>query len=316
MPPSEQPSHSTPEVPAEVPSDVGSDIGSAGQVPIRVTVTADEAELAADRLFVAGASAVSELARDDGAVDLLADPDAAELPALEAHFGHGALQRVTDPDGGSSWQDHAEVIVVGDRLVVRPEWIPASPLAPDVLEVVVAAAEAFGSGAHPTTRMCLELVEALVTEAAVTEAAVAEGVRVLDVGSGSGVLAVAAALLGAGEVRCHDIAPEALDATARSAASSGVADRVRVSAEPVERSDLDGVFDLVLANLLVPIIEELGTTLRTAVAPGGHLVISGVLVDQRERAVAACAPLVVVDERRDGEWLALVLRREALADQL
>ena len=307
MPPPEQPS----DLPPEVPSDVPSDVPSAGQVPIRVTVTADEAELAADRLFVAGASAVSELARDDGAVDLLADPDAAELPALEAHFGPGALQRVTDPDGGSSWQDHAEVVVVGDRLVVRPEWIPASPLCPDALEVVVAAAEAFGSGAHPTTRMCLELVEGLLTDAAV-----AEGARVLDVGSGSGVLAVAAALLGASEVRCHDIAPEALDATARSAASSGVADRVRVSAEPVEQSDLDGGADLVLANLLVPIIEELGTTLRTAVAPGGHLVLSGVLVDQRERAIAACAPLAVVDERRDGEWLALVLQREAPADQL
>ena len=280
MPPPEQPSDLPPEVPSDVPS--------AGQVPIRVTVTADEAELAADRLFVAGASAVSELARDDGAVDLLADPDR-----------------------GSSWQDHAEVVVVGDRLVVRPEWIPASPLAPDALEVVVAAADAFGSGAHPTTRMCLELVEALLTDAAV-----AEGARVLDVGSGSGVLAVAAALLGASEVRCHDIAPEALDATARSAASSGVADRVRVSAEPVEQSDLDSGFDLVLANLLVPIIEELGTTLRTAVAPGGRLVLSGVLVDQRERAIAACAPLAVVDERRDGEWLALVLQREALADQL
>ena len=299
----EQPADALPRDPRDLPPE--------GQVPIRVTVAADEAELAADRLFVAGASAVSELARDDGAVDLLADPDAAELPALEAHFGHGALQRVTDPDGGSSWQEHAEVVVVGDRLVVRPEWIPASALGPDALEVVVAAAEAFGSGAHPTTRMCLELVEALLTDAAVVD-----GARVLDVGSGSGVLAVAAALLGASDVRCHDIAPEALAATARSAAVSGVADRVRVSPDPVERADLGDGFDLVLANLLVPIIEELGPTLSAAVAPGGHLVISGVLVDQRERAIVACAPLSVVDERRDGDWLALVLRREEVADEV
>ena len=82
---------------------------------------------------------------------------------------------------------------------------------------------------------------------------------------------------------------------------------MRASTEPVEDADIGGTFDLVLANLLIPIIEELGATLRDALAPGGHLVLSGVLVDQRDRAVAACAPSVVVDERRDGDWLALVL---------
>ncbi len=267
------------------------------RVPVRVTVPADDAELAADQLLVAGATAVSELARDDGAVDLLADPPAAALASLEAYFAAGSLERVVDPDPGASWQEHARVLVVGERLVVRPEWLDPEPVPPGRVEVVVAAADAFGSGAHPTTRLCLELVEALVPD----------GDRVLDVGSGSGVLAVAAALLGAGEVRCHDVAPDAVEATARSADRSGVADRVHASIEPVESADLGGTFDLVLANLLIPIIEELGSTLRSAVAPGGHLVLSGVLVDQRDRAVAACAPSVVVDERRDGDWLALVL---------
>ncbi len=138
----------------------------------------------------------------------------------------------------------------------------------------------------------------------------------LDVGSGSGVLAVAAALLGASEVRCHDITPDAVEATARSAASSGVADRVHPSLEPVEHADPGEGFDLVLANLLIPIIEALGSTLVAAVAPGGRLVVSGVLVDQRERAIRACAPLVVVDERRDGDWVALVLAHPSSAGWL
>ncbi|MDQ2678238.1 MAG: 50S ribosomal protein L11 methyltransferase [Actinomycetota bacterium] len=272
---------------------------SPDHVPIRVTVAAYDAELAADRLFGAGASAVSELARDDGAVDLLADPERDALASLDAHFGSGAVQRVLEPDDAASWKDHAQVLVVGDRLVVRPEWLEPPALGPGQVEVVVAAAEAFGSGAHPTTRMCLELVDSLV----------GVGDRVLDVGSGSGVLAVAAALLGAGEVRCHDVAPEAVEATARSATSSGVADRVAVSIEPVERTEFGDGFDLVLANLLIPIIEQLGATLSAAVTPGGHLIVSGVLVEQRDRAIAACAPLDVVDERRDGDWVALALRR-------
>ena len=272
---------------------------SPDHVPIRVTVAAQDAELAADRLFGAGASAVSELARDDGAVDLLADPEPDSLPSLEAHFGSAALHLVRGPDPATAWQDHAQVLAVGDRLVVRPEWLEPPSLGPGQLEVVVAAADAFGSGAHPTTRMCLELVESSVTE----------GARVLDVGSGSGVLAVAAALLGAGEVRCHDVAPEAVEATARSAELSGVADRVVASLDPVDLAELGDGVDLVLANLLIPIIEQLGATLSAAVRPGGHLVVSGVLIEQRDRAIAACAPLEVVDELRDGDWVALVLGR-------
>ena len=102
-------------------------------------------------------------------------------------------------------------------------------------------------------------------------------------------------------------AGEKVVATARSAERSGVADRVYATIEPVEHAELGDGFDLVLANLLIPIIEGLGDVLRSALAPGGHLVLSGVLVDQRERAVHACAPLAVVDERRDGDWIALVL---------
>ena len=269
------------------------------RTPIRVTVAAEDAELAADRLFAADASAVSELPRDDGAVDLLADPDPAALDELIEYFGRSAVHHVDGPDPAATWQEHAEVVAVGERLVVRPDWLPAPALDPRRLEIVVAAAEAFGSGGHATTRLCLEALEPLVEE----------GMTVLDVGSGSGVLAVAAALLGAAEVQCHDITAEAVAATRRSAELSGVGARIVATLDPVDVGRRGAGYDLVLANLLIPIIEELGAVLVASVAPAGHLVVSGVLQEQLERAVAACAPLEVVDTILSGDWVALVLRR-------
>ena len=268
------------------------------RTPIRVTVAADDAELAADRLFAADATAVSELPRDDGAVDLLADPDPEALDALIEHFGRSAVHLVVEPDPAATWQEHAEVIEVGERLVVRPDWLPAPVLGPERLEIVVAAAAAFGSGGHATTRLCLAALEPLVHE----------GATVLDVGSGSGVLAVAAALLGAAEVHCHDITAEAVAATRRSAELSGVGEQVVATLDPVDGVAREGAYDLVLANLLIPIIEQLGPSLVASVAPAGHLVVSGVLGEQLERAVAACSPLGVVDTFREGDWVALVLR--------
>src|SRR5690606_33204208 len=149
----------------------------------------------------------------------------------------------------------------GEHLVVRPVWVEPVPLAPDDIEVLVEPGSAFGSGSHPTTRLCLAAVERLITG----------GETVVDVGCGSGLLGVAAALLGAARVDAIDIDPEAVRATAEVAVLNGVADEVHVSGSPLV--EVSGGFDLVLANLLVPIIEELGPTLAARCAPGGTVLL-------------------------------------------
>ena len=163
------------------------------------------------------------------------------------------------------------------------------------VEVVLDAAEAFGSGSHPTTRLCLAQVERLVRP----------GDRVLDVGCGTGVLGVAALLLGAGRLTAVDIDPAAVRATAGTARLNGVGDRTQASTTPLEQ--VRDRFDLVLANLLIPAIELLGADLARVVAPGGHLVVSGVLAGQVDRVGAAlgAAPASVTGE--DG-WAAVGVR--------
>ncbi|RUP35946.1 MAG: methyltransferase domain-containing protein, partial [Gordonia sp. (in: high G+C Gram-positive bacteria)] len=133
--------------------------------------------------------------------------------------------------------------------------------------------------------LCLEVLEGLGAELA--------GARVLDVGSGTGVLGVAALVLGAGSLVAVDVDPAAVAATGRTAELNGVSDRVvEVSSRPVAEVTADhGAFDVVLANLLIPIIETLGPELAAAVAPGGRLILSGLLADpslgQVDRALAA-----------------------------
>lgn len=240
-------------------------------------------ELVADRLFSLGASAVSEMDRDlpvgDQRQRLVADLPVAALDALTGAGLTFALLEV-DPTWNDTWRDHAVAVPVGERLILRPEWVPAvrSPGGlGDRIEVVLDAADSFGSGSHPTTRLCLAAVERLVQP----------GDRVLDVGSGTGVLGVGALLLGAGSLVAVDVDPAAVIATRRTAELNGVVDRV------VEVSDrrlgdvVDelGPFDLVVANLLIPIIEDLGPDLSRAVAPGGRLVLGGLLDDTHDHRV-------------------------------
>jgi ribosomal protein L11 methyltransferase len=248
---------------------------------------AEDAELAADLLFGLGASAVSGFG--DGALVADLTPEAVE------RIGR-TFRPVADDGAGDRWQDHARSVRAGRRLVVRPQWVEAAPVGGDDVEVVVDAAAAFGSGSHASTRSCLAALEDLV----------APGERVLDVGSGSGVLGVAALLLGAGSVMAIDVDPASVEATRHTAGLNGVGDRLVAEDTPV--AAVGERFYLVLANLLVPIVEDLGPALADRVGPGGHLVVGGLLADQVGRAVAAVG-LDVVAVVHEGDWSAVVLAR-------
>ena len=268
-------------------------------VPVEVPLEGRDPDLVADELFVLGASAVLER---EGSV--VADLPVEVLGRLGAHRVLEEPAPV-DPEVTSR--------PVGRRLRLTPagsvpqnRGISAQTAGQnggggDRVEVVLEAGGAFGSGSHPSTRLCLAALEPLAPQAD----------TVLDVGCGTGVLGAAALLLGAGSLTAVDVDPEARRVTRSVLDRNGLADRAEVSDQPLAR--VEGTFDLVLANLLIPVVESLGAELAARVAPGGALVVGGILLHQRERAIRSLAPLVPRVAHVEHAWWAAVLSDPATA---
>jgi ribosomal protein L11 methyltransferase len=225
---------------------------------------------------------------------------AAERAAARAGVD-GLVAEVPDEDWGEAWKAGLAPISVG-RLFVRPSWIDAAP-PPGAAEVVLDPGMAFGTGTHPTTSLCLRALSDLLGER--------PGATVLDVGTGSGLLAIAAARLGAGRVAGTDVDPVAVAVARENAARNGV--EVELSGAPVPA--LRGPFDLVVANILANTLRELAPGIAAQVAPGGTLLLSGLLAGQEEEVREAyLREGLSADRPRDraeGEWRLLALRREA-----
>jgi ribosomal protein L11 methyltransferase len=233
------------------------------------------------------------------------------LPDLQAAIG-GALIEVTTrelPDDWSQrWKAFHRPLVIGPahrRLVVRPPW--EQPLGAAV-ELVIDPAQAFGTGAHATTRLCLELLLALADGAS----AGAKRGPLLDLGCGSGVLTIAAAKLGFAPVAAVDFDPLSVEATEANAAVNGVTlDVARCDL----RSDPLPAAPTVLANLLRPLLLDYARRLGepAAPAPPRTLIASGLLAHEADEIAAAFAAhgLREADRRERGEWAALLLTRPA-----
>lgn len=263
-----------------------------------VAVPADMGELAADRLWAAGAQAVEERGIGDGRVELRTSLGEDEEVATRRFGDVPADWSVSfvevDPRPAETWRSFARPIVISDRLVIRPAWQPAGG-ADGVLDVAIEPGGSFGLGDHPTTR----------ATAAVLDELIEPGHHVLDVGCGSGVLAVIAAMRGAAHVTAIDIAEPAREATEDNARRNGVADRITASTTPL--GEIDRRFDLVLANILAPALVALALDLRRVTADDGRLVISGVLDDAYDHVLAALAPMRVVATRDIDGWSAVTL---------
>jgi ribosomal protein L11 methyltransferase len=264
-----------------------------------------DAELAADRLWSAGAQAVEEADAPGGATILrtvLAVDDEvsrARLGQLPDAWEVGFCDQPDAP--ADTWREFAVPIEVSPTLTIRPAWLAAGrPLEPGLLEVAIEPGGAFGLGNHPTTRLSAAAVERLTGEGS--------GVAsVLDVGCGSGVLAIVAAARGATRVIAIDIAEAAREATVANAAANGVGHLVVASTDALEQ--VEGSFDLVLANILAPTLVALAPELQRVLAADGALVLSGVLEGGYDHVVAALAPLRVARTAVLEGWAALELRR-------
>jgi ribosomal protein L11 methyltransferase len=222
------------------------------------------------------------------------------LRALGLAAGSGvAVTPVADTDWAAAWREHFRPIAVGRTLLVTPPW--EVPAASERLVLAIEPGRAFGTGHHATTAGCLELLEALV----VSE----RPARALDLGTGSGILAVAAARLGVAEVLACDSDPDAIAAAEGNATRNGAGQRLRVVLADAATLVTDPA-PLVLANLLAAAHRALAPRYRQLVAPGGALVLGGLLDGEADGVTAA---LAAHGFRREAErslegWTSLALR--------
>lgn len=233
---------------------------------------------------------VALLTPDTDLPALLADCAAsAGLPATPSY----TRETIAEQNWVQLTQSQFEPIRVSERLWIVPSWHAAPD--PDALVLVLDPGMAFGTGSHPTTRLCLEWIERTV----------APGVSVLDYGCGSGILAIAAAKLGAGEVLGVDIDPQAVTAARNNADINAVSARFADSAV-----SLEGSFDVVVANILANPLKALAPAICSHVRPGGALALSGILVEQAEELIALYAPYIqlAVADTREG-WVCLAGRK-------
>lgn len=226
-------------------------------------------------------------------------------------IGELAARIVREDDWAHAWRAHFPVLRVGERIVIRPSWRRHRRRPGDVV-VALDPGMAFGTGLHPTTRLCLALLERIADGGALATGDPGGGAaRVLDVGCGSGILAIAAALLGAGSVLGVDVDPIAVEATAANVRRNRLARRVR--ARDGSAPSGEGPFDVVLANLVASLLVRLAPGLAADLRPGGTLVASGIFADREEevRAALAAAGLEVTGGLAEGDWRALLARRAA-----
>jgi ribosomal protein L11 methyltransferase len=268
-------------------------------IRLAVRVRRDQAELVLAELLELAPEGVEEVQLPDGAVEFAVYGSPGELPMLSAvrAVAKGALVEVRTQEVGEDWADrwrefHRPLVLEG-RMTVRPPW---EPVGETPVDLVIDPGRAFGTGAHATTRLCLELLLELPADG-----------PLLDLGCGSGVLAIAAAKLGFWPVVALDNDPVAVEVTAANALQNGVeldARRLDLRREPVP------VARTMTANLLRPLLLELARSWTdSGREPPQRLIVSGLLRAEADEVAGAFGRLGLDEgaRRGRGEWSALLL---------
>jgi ribosomal protein L11 methyltransferase len=209
------------------------------------------------------------------------------------------FRSVAEDDWTEAWKRQLRVLHIGQRIVIRPSWLDYTP-APDDVVIQLDPGMAFGTGLHPTTQLCLEALEMLIQP----------GMDVLDIGTGSGILAIAAAKLGARRVIAVDSDPTAVKTARENVAVNGAQEIVSVlDGSP---DDVMGDYDAVTVNILARVIVEMVQHgLPARVRPGGKIIAAGILIDQESDVAAAMEQqgITLIERRQRDDWVCLVGKR-------
>lgn len=215
------------------------------------------------------------------------------------------IERITDEDWSTSWKEHFKPLRVGKHLVVKPTWedFPADP--EDIL-LEIDPGMAFGTGTHPTTMLCLTVLEQVLFGLRTEE----KSLTALDVGTGSGILTIAAAKLGIAHIYAVDIDPEAVKIAQENCLLNGVEEQVTVNDTPLAM--VTGSFDIVLANILAEDLVRMAPDLVARLNPGGLLILSGILIEKETMVIDGYgnSTMTLTEVSREGEWSCLVFQRE------
>jgi len=222
-----------------------------------------------------------------------------------------SYKQIADQNWMESWKQHYKPINIGQKLIILPAWMDSPD--PNRLAIKIDPGMAFGTGTHPTTQLCLELMEAYVHLSALKNLA---GLQVIDIGCGSGILSIAAVRLGASKVLGVDIDAESLVNSRQNADANGVGEELSLGEGSVQEI-LNGKFEfkqaqLVVANILAPVIIRLFEAgMAGLIKADGMIILSGILLEQEQHVVEAGQEQGLKLKQREqiGDWVALMMSR-------
>lgn len=220
------------------------------------------------------------------------------LQGLGLEFGI-MVSNLKDDDWAHKWKDFFKPEKITDRIVIKPTWEPYRAQGNEIV-VDIDPGMAFGTGTHATTRACLQLIEEVVEKGEISS--------ILDVGTGSGILSIAAARLGVSKIVAMDI-----DETARKVAEDNISinkvgNSVRVIDTPLDKVSIE--FGLVVANIVAEELVRLSGLLQGRVKAGGYLILSGIISEKADMVGESFKGLTLEKEAREGEWVSLLFKKQ------
>lgn len=270
-------------------------------MPVMISVATTEDELAGvcERLRALAARSIDVVSPSETRRIVLASVDDVwSVAGLVASLRGEGVMAVSRPESGAAlrkWHRDTRPVTFSRRLSVCRAWSEHDRR--DLSGLIELGPGGFGDGRHPTTQ---QMIEELLER-------IAGGERVLDVGCGSGILGLCALRLGAARVVALDIDGDAVEAARRNARINGMGDRMEATSAPL--GDIEGTFDVVVANIARAGVVDLAPELASHVSPGGRLAVGGISPAQGSQVAGFLRPLVEVGRRTAGEWATVVLAR-------
>jgi ribosomal protein L11 methyltransferase len=217
--------------------------------------------------------------------------------------GELRVRECKEEDWANAWKAFYGIQRLGKHIVIKPSWLDYKPKEDDVV-LDLDPGMAFGTGLHPTTRLCLAALEEQVRPE----------MNILDLGTGSGILAIAAAKVGGADVHVAAIDTDsvAVSATRQNVERNGISSQVSVEQGSTEAAKEEAPYDLIVANILASVIVELSKSLYGLLKSGGTLITSGIFIERGDAVIEALekAGLPVREKKREGDWLCLISVRE------